>query len=160
MRGDGAVSPRHARVARRLGPLDMLAAWAYHAAKLGAAEPAHLVVGRPVGAAVPQFIQAGPEARARLARRSPADRERGPVREAIRDLRGDRTIELIPDAGESLRGLKTLASRAATDAGRAIKYGETQEGSLLVWLADDEADGRRRRRRSTDSPTEPAAQVQ
>ncbi len=114
-------------------------------------------VGRPMGATVPQFRQAGPEARARVAKRSPADRERAPIREAIRDLRGDRTIELIPDAGESLRRLKTLATRAATEAGRAIRYGETQEGSLLVWLADDESDGRRRRRRSM---ADPAAQVQ
>ena len=97
---------------------------------------------------MPQFHQAGPEARARLAKRTPADVEREPICRAIRELRGDQTLELIPDEGESMRKVKLLANRVARETGRAIKDGETEDGSLLVWLADA-PDGRRRRRRRT-----------
>jgi len=97
---------------------------------------------------MPEVRQAGPEARARLVKRSPRDAEREPIRQAIRDLRGDQTLELIPDEGETMRKLKTLASRAANEIGRAVKYGETRDGSLLVWPADA-PNGRRRRSRRT-----------
>ena len=76
---------------------------------------------------MPQIRQAGPEARARLAKRARADDEREPIRQAIRNLRRDETLELIPDEGENMRRLKTLASRAANDVGRDIRYGETQD---------------------------------
>ena len=108
---------------------------------------------------MPEIRRAGPEARARLARRGPREAEREPIRQAIRDLAGDQTLELIPDEGESMRKLKTLATRVAKEAGRPIKYGETHDGSLLVWLADA-PDGRRRRRRRQADPADMAARVQ
>jgi hypothetical protein len=97
---------------------------------------------------VPQFHEAGPEARSRLAKRAPRDAEREPIRQAIRELGGDQTLELILDEGESMRKLKLLASRAAKEA-----------GTLLVWLADA-PNGRRRRRRKQADPADSAAQGQ
>ena len=108
---------------------------------------------------MPEIRNAGPEARARLTKRSPAEIEREPIRQAIRDLRGDQTLELIPDAGETMRKLKMLATRAGKAAGRAIKYGETHDGSLLVWLADA-PNGRRRRRRRQSGPADVTDEAQ
>ena len=107
---------------------------------------------------MPKIRQAGPEARARLVKQGRAYSEREPYREAILAIEGDAAVELIPDEGESMRKLKTLTARAAKEVGRAVKYGETQEGTLLVWLADA-PNGRRRRRRQAE-PADLAAQVQ
>jgi hypothetical protein len=92
--------------------------------------------------------QAGPDARSRLVRQgagSKAYQLRAPIREAIAALRGEETIELVPDSGESMRHVKLVARRAGQDVGRDIQYGETREDTLLVWLA--EPTRRRRRRR-------------
>ena len=106
-----------------------------------------------------QVRQAGPEARARLVRDSRGYSEREPYRQAILALEGDATVELVPDEGESLRKLKLLTSRAAKEAGRNIKYGETQEGSLLIWRAEaDLPHQRRTRRRRKREPTGEVAQ--
>lgn len=104
---------------------------------------------------MPEIRHAGPEARERLVKGGHRASEREPIRDAIRTLSGDQTLELIPDEGETMRKLKTIATRAATEVGRTVRYGETQEGSLLVWLSN----GGRRRRRRTD-PDDMAAQVQ
>ena len=96
--------------------------------------------------------QAGPEARARLAKQGRGYAEREPYRQAIRALEGDATVELVPDEGESIRKLRLFTSRAAKEAGRNVKYGETQEGSLLVWLAEQEATRQKRRRRRKADP--------
>lgn len=55
-------------------------------------------------------------------------------RKRIADLANDRALELIPDAGESLRAVKLMVSRAAKEVGRDVLYGETPEGTLVVWL--------------------------
>jgi hypothetical protein len=60
---------------------------------------------------------------------------RAPYREAIAALANDRALELTPADGESLRKLKVNVSRAAKEVGREIKYGETDEGTLVVWPA-------------------------
>ncbi len=73
------------------------------------------------------------DARARL--RNPRTDERARYREALATLSGDGTLELIPDAGESLRRLRLAINRAAKEIGRNVKHGETQEGTILVWLA-------------------------
>jgi hypothetical protein len=87
--------------------------------------------------------------------------ERQPYRQAILGLEGNATVELIADEGESMRRLKLLTSRAAREVGRAVKYGEAHEGSLLVWLADRGAPPRTRtRRRRKADPADLAAQVQ
>ncbi len=63
--------------------------------------------------------QAGPEARARLAKHGRGYLEREPYRQAILGLAGDATVELIPDEGESLQRLKLLTGRAAQEVGKA-----------------------------------------
>ena len=104
--------------------------------------------------------QAGPEARARLAKQGRGYSEREPYRQAILALVGDATVELVPDEGETIRKLRLLTNRAAKEAGRDVKYGETQEGSLLIWLADQEAPRQRRtRRRRKNEPSGEAAQA-
>jgi hypothetical protein len=97
-----------------------------------------------------RISQAGADARARVVRKGSATRAyelRAPIREAITKLRGEDAIELTPDADETLRQVKVIASRAAKDVGREIQYGESDEGTLLVWLAEP---SRRRRRRRGD----------
>jgi hypothetical protein len=44
-------------------------------------------------------------------------------------------LELEPDAGESLRKLRLNVKRAAKEVGREIEHGESETGTLLVWLA-------------------------
>ncbi len=108
-----------------------------------------------------EIRQAGPTARARLAKHGRSYAEREPYRQAILGLAGDATVELIPDAGESLRKLKTLTSRAAREVGTAVKYGKTTDGSLLIWLTEPGAPRQRRtRRRRTANPVDLVAQVQ
>ncbi len=108
-----------------------------------------------------QVRQAGPEARARLAKQGRGYSEREPYRQAILALVGDATVELVPDESETIRKLRLLTNRAAKEVGRDVKYGETQEGSLLIWLANQEAPRQRRTRRPRKvDPADPDTQVQ
>jgi len=80
--------------------------------------------------------------------RAPAYAAQAPYREAIANLGTDRALELEPDEGETLRKLKLLVRRAAKEVGRAVQYGESDEGTLLVWLAGPTTrPGKRRGRR-------------
>jgi hypothetical protein len=54
-------------------------------------------------------------------------------------------LELEPDAGESMRALKLTVTRAAMEINRKVRYGESESGTLLVWL---ESGTRRRSPRS------------
>ena len=93
---------------------------------------------------MPTIQVRGLEARSRL--RTKGSDDRAPYREAIANLAGDQVLELIPEDGESLRKLKTLTSRAANEVGQGVKYGETEDGSLLVWLVSPTTTGKRRGR--------------
>ena len=102
--------------------------------------------------------EAGADARARLVRKGSSTKAyelRAPIREAITNLRGEEAIELTPDADETLRQVKVVARRAAKEVGRDIQYGETEEKTLLVWLAEPT----RRRRRRRGAEQEQAADV-
>jgi hypothetical protein len=51
--------------------------------------------------------------------------------------------------------IRASLTRAAKEVGKGIKSGETQEGTLLVWLAEPSKDGpapakRTRRKRNAD----------
>ena len=102
-----------------------------------------------------QTVDSG--ARAKL--RNNRTDDRAPYREVIANLSGDRALELTPGDGETLRKLKMTITRAASDVGRVIRYGETEEGTLLVWLADQGASRQRRTRRRKADPADLAAQV-
>jgi hypothetical protein len=86
------------------------------------------------------------DAKYRVVKRSPAYNARAPYREAIANLKDDRALELEPDEDETVRRLKLLVSRAAKEVGRDVNYGESDEGTLVVWLADPRPSRRGRSR--------------
>jgi len=103
---------------------------------------------------VPRISEVGRDARARL-KSAGRPNPRAPYIEALATLEGDRTLEIIPDEGETLRQVRGSLTRAAKEVGRGIKSGETQEGTLLVWLAEPSKTGadrvkRTRRKRNAD----------
>ena len=81
----------------------------------------------PVEGTVPRIWTVGPEAESRLVE---------PYRGVIDGLTGDQLIEIEPEPGDTLRTLETRVRRAARQAGRKVELGETQAGTLLVWLAE------------------------
>ena len=96
-----------------------------------------------------RISEAGPEARGRVIPGGPGSRAyqlRAAIREAIAQLQGEQMLELEADSGETLRRLKVMTRRAAKEVGKDVQYGETEQDTLLVWLA---APTRRRRRRHT-----------
>jgi hypothetical protein len=95
---------------------------------------------------MPRIRAVGEEARARLVSGAGGHDQRQPYRDAIAGLGAGDVIEVIPESGEALRTLKVRLRRAAREVGRVIRYGETVDDTLLVWLAP----GQRRRRRTTD----------
>ncbi len=104
---------------------------------------------------MPTIRSVGPDAMGRLARKSKGDEELVPYREAIANLEGDAVLEVEPD-GETMRAIKLRVSRASKQVSKGVRYGETREGSLLVWLAEP---SRRRRRKLEPDPANMAAQV-
>jgi hypothetical protein len=82
--------------------------------------------------------------RSRISRPTRHD-ARAAYRDAIANMTADRMIELEPDAGESLRGLKLNVTRAAKEVNRDVAYGVTDEGVLLVWLEKPKQTRRRRK---------------
>jgi len=85
---------------------------------------------------MPQITTVGLEARDRLVKRTHGYDDRAPYRQAIANLTDDRALELQPDEGETLRKLKLNVARAAKEANRQVAYGESETGSLLVWLEE------------------------
>src|SRR5215204_2838749 len=74
------------------------------------------------------------EAQNRLKGRAAGADARAPYREAIANLSGNRMLELDLDDGETMRGLKLNVNRAAKEINRPVSYGESDSGTLLVWL--------------------------
>jgi hypothetical protein len=60
-----------------------------------------------------------------------------------------RMIELEPDAGESMRSLKLNVTRAAKEVNRDIGHGESETGTLLVWLERPKQVRRRKKAATT-----------
>ena len=98
---------------------------------------------------MPQITTVGLEARNRLVKRTRGYDVRAPYREALANLTDDRALELEPDEGETLRKLKLNVARAAKEANRQVAYGESDSGTLLVWLEEPK---KIRRRRQTRQP--------
>jgi hypothetical protein len=95
--------------------------------------------------------QAEESAKARLVSglRGPAWKQ--PYIDAINGLSSDDVLEFEAEEGESLRQIRVRIARAAKELNRTLRVGETQEGTLLVWLAEAHTPMRRRRRRSASS---------
>ncbi len=98
---------------------------------------------------MPRFTQVGLDARSRLVSGGKGYEERAPFREAVAGLSGDAMLEIEPEQGERLQAIRLRLRRAAREAGREIQVGQTQEGTLLVWLAEEAPRKRGRRRRGT-----------
>jgi hypothetical protein len=98
---------------------------------------------------VAKISTVGPEARGRLLNIGKGYQDRAPYRDAIASLDNGQILELEPDEGETMRRVKLIARRAANEAGKEIQYGETEQGSLLLWIAEPKQ-LRRRRRVSAD----------
>ena len=98
---------------------------------------------------MPRFTQIGPEARSRLISGGKGYQERAPFREAVANLSGDGMVEIEPEQGERLQAIRVRLRRAAKEVGREIQVGQTQEGTLLVWLAEETSRRRGKRRRTT-----------
>jgi hypothetical protein len=82
---------------------------------------------------VPIFKEVDSEARGRLARTSKGYQERQVYREHLNQLGDDRLWEIQPDQDNSLRRIKVNVRRAGNELDLPLGYGETTEGTLLVW---------------------------
>jgi hypothetical protein len=108
---------------------------------------------------MPQITTVDLEARDRLVKRTPGYEGRLAIRQAITNLSSDRALELEPDEGETLRKLKLNVARAAKETNRQVAYGESDSGTLLVWLEEPKKPRRRRRTsQSANSGDEAPAQ--
>ena len=95
---------------------------------------------------MPVFRDVGPEARDRLIKTSKGFQQRQVYRDMLSQLGDGKEVEVEPEAEETIRKIKVNVRRAANELGMDIVYGETADGTLLVWRQDSE---RRRRRRKT-----------
>ena len=94
------------------------------------------------------------DARSRLKPRTPGYQDRAPLRAAIANMTADRMLELGPDAGESMYSMKRNVTRAAQEVDRTVRYGESDSGSLLVWLESGMRRRSPRRRQATGTDGE------
>lgn len=67
-------------------------------------------------------------------------------RSALMQLNESQMLEVSPDEGESMRTLKMRVSSTSREMGREMKYGETEDGKLLVWVHPSTSVSRRKRR--------------
>ena len=93
---------------------------------------------------MPVFREARPEARQRLITTSKGFQQRQVYRDTLSQLENGKEVEVEPEAGETLRKIKVNVRRAANEVGVSVGYGETEDGTLLVWR---EAARQRRARR-------------
>ena len=91
------------------------------------------------------FREAGPDAKSRLAKTSKGFQQRQAYRDNLGTLSEGQLLEVVPDQGESLRKLKVNVRRAANELNINVNYGDTTEGTLLVWT--ESGGGRRGRGR-------------
>src|SRR5881398_3624370 len=95
---------------------------------------------------MPVFREVEPEARQRLIRTSKGFQQRQVYRDMLGRLDDGKDIEVQPEAGETIRKLKVNVRRSANEVGINVGYGETQDGTLLVWKQAPRESGRRRGR--------------
>jgi hypothetical protein len=97
---------------------------------------------------MPIFLEAGPEARGRLVKTSRGYQERQVYRDNLARLVDGTIWEITPEEGESLRKIKVNVRRAANDLDLpGVRYGETPDGTLLVWAEESKIRAARRGRR-------------
>jgi len=100
---------------------------------------------------VPIFREADPDARQRLAQTSKGFQQRQIYRDNLGKLTAGKYWDVQPVGDETIRKLKVNVRRAANELGMNVKYGETTQGTLLVWSEPArEKTGRRGRPRRAD----------
>jgi len=106
---------------------------------------------------MPIFHEAAPDARERLIKRSKGFDARGIYREYLSQLEGGKMWEIAPEEGETLRKLKVNVRRAANELNLIIGYGDSEDGTLVVWL-EQARERRSRRSRKTAEAGETASE--
>lgn len=99
---------------------------------------------------MPLFHEVGPDAKQRLMRTSKGYQQRQAYRDHLSKLSDTRLVEVEPQDGESLRKLKVNVRRAANEMKVNVEYGESENGTLVVWAEPAREPGRRGRRRRPD----------
>jgi hypothetical protein len=82
---------------------------------------------------VPVFREAGPEAKNRLLQTSKGFQQRQIYRDNLGKLGPNDMWEVAPEGDETIRKLKVNIRRAANELSMNVRYGETTDGTLLVW---------------------------
>ena len=95
---------------------------------------------------MPIFREVGPEARQQVLRTSKGYQQRQIYRDNLSKLGEGQVWEVQPESDETLRKLKVNVRRAANELGINVAYGDTAEGTLLVWREAPREIGRRRGR--------------
>lgn len=96
--------------------------------------------------AVPVFREAPPEAKQRVLSTGKGSQQRQIYRENLTKLSEGKVLEIQPEGEETLRKLKVNVRRAANELNIPVSYGETSEGTLLVWSEPQQERGGRRGR--------------
>jgi hypothetical protein len=84
-----------------------------------------------------------PDAKARLIATTKGYQQRQVYRDNLGKLSEGQVWEVEPESGETLRKLKVNVRRAANELNMNIRYGETREGTLLIWSEAPRERGRR-----------------
>ncbi len=82
---------------------------------------------------MPIFHEAAPDARERLVNKSQGFDARGIYREYLSQLESGKMWAITPEEGETLRKLKVNVRRAANELNLNVGYGDSEDGTLLVW---------------------------
>jgi hypothetical protein len=99
---------------------------------------------------VPTFTEVTPDAMRRLVNTSKGFQQRQVYRDNLLKLSDGKPLDVRPEGDETIRKIKVNLRRAANELGISVQYGETKEGTLLVWSAPrKDPSGRRGRPRKT-----------
>ena len=99
---------------------------------------------------MPVFREAGADAKLRLLQTSKGFLQRQIYRDNLGKLGEGKYWDIAPEGDETIRKLKVNVRRAANELGMTVRYGETMQGTLLVWgEVARERSGRRGRPRKT-----------
>jgi hypothetical protein len=82
---------------------------------------------------MPVFHEAGPDAEARLMATSKGFQQRQVYRDNLGKLSEGQVWEVEPESRETLTKLKVNIRRASHESSMNVRYGETREGTLLIW---------------------------
>jgi hypothetical protein len=102
---------------------------------------------------MPIFNVATPDATLRLVNQSKGFQQRAIYRDHLAELNTGMIWEIEPEEDETLRKLKVNVRRAANELNLNVRYGDTAEGTLLVWkeASSDRKGTRGRPRKSAET---------